>query len=931
VHALVGAEVHVKADTIVSNATVVMRDGWVVAVGRDASVPPDARVWDCRGRVIYPGFIEPLLPTGGSGAPLGGGSADDDNSGEAMTAAGGPYFGVAPQTRPKEAAATGSRLASVTPEKRMADGYAPDAKLNEELRSLGFTAANVAPDKGVYRGWSAVVTLGDQPASAAVLKPNTAQHVAFETRHDDQYPGSLMGVIAVLRQTAFDAEHDRAVASAGISLKPGSPRTARHPSLDALRPVLDGKKPVVIEAGGAQLEHRAWLLAGELGFQIQLVASGEEWRRPSLIREIAAAGVPFIAPVSFAAAPKPPEEADWDAIDLERLRAWDWAPENPALLRREGAKVAFTTFGLPDRKEFQANLRAAVDRGLSETDAIAGMTTEAARLCGVDDLLGTIEPGKLANLTITSAGGYFADGAKIVSVWVEGEPFPAPPESPTKSKDKEKQEKPDGDDAKKKKEKREFAAKRVAKEPSAGPGQADKPPAVVVENVTLWTEGPAGVLTNATLLVIEGKIAAAGAVDSARIPTNALHLRMPGAHVTPGVIDCHNHSMILGGVNEMTLPSTAMCRIGDVVNADTATIHEQLAGGVTMVNLLHGSANPIGGQNCVIKLREGLPADALKFTNAPHGIKFALGENVKQSNWGEKHTTRYPQTRMGVPVFYANRFTAAQQYLADWKAWNNGGRQGPGPRRDLEMEALGEILDGTRLIHCHSYRQDEILEFLRTMEAFNVRVGTLQHVLEGYKVADEIRIHGAGASCFADWWAYKYEVIDAIPHAGSLMNQRGVTVSFNSDSSDHARRLNLEAAKAIRYGGTEPAAALAFVTANPARQLHVEKWVGTLEPGKDADFAIWSGDPLDVGTICLQTWIEGVRYFDRASEPQRVGALADERAALVAKAKKMGGDGGEGAGGKPAGKGEFDLFFRDSLERARTTLVVDCMDAEGAR
>jgi N-acetylglucosamine-6-phosphate deacetylase len=308
-------------------------------------------------------------------------------------------------------------------------------------------------------------------------------------------------------------------------------------------------------------------------------------------------------------------------------------------------------------------------------------------------------------------------------------------------------------------------------------------------------------------------------------------------------------------------------------------------------------------------LRDGETPEGLKVRNIPGSIKFALGENVKQSNWGEKYVTRFPQTRMGVQTFYENRFTAGQQYLKAWDDYKKHG--GVPPRRDLELEAIGEILQGTRLIHCHSYRQDEILMLMRTMESFGVKIGTFQHALEGYKVADEIAKHGAGASTFADWWAYKFEVYDAIPYNGSLMRERGVLVSFNSDSGDLARRLYLEAAKAVKFGGTPEIEALKFVTINPAKQLHVDDRVGSLEVGKDADFVIWSKSPLDSATVCQQTWIEGKKYFDVALAPARAAALADERAKLLAKAKKL----TDLSGGDSGGGGSDDnSFFKRSLE-----------------
>ena len=356
------------------------------------------------------------------------------------------------------------------------------------------------------------------------------------------------------------------------------------------------------------------------------------------------------------------------------------------------------------------------------------------------------------------------------------------------------------------------------------------------------------------------------------------------------------------------------------MNSEAEMIHQQLAGGLTTANLLHGSANPIGGQNCVIKLRDGATPEGLKLAGAPPGIKFALGENVKQSNWGAAFKYRFPQTRMGVPAFHTNRFTAAQDYAARIEKQRREG--GPPVRRDLELEAIAEIIRGERLVHCHSYRQDEIVAFLRAMEKFGVRVATLQHILEGYKVADEIAKHGAGASAFADWWAYKFEVYDAIPYAGSIMRERGVNVSFNSDSSDHARRLYLEAAKAVKYGGTPEEEALKFVTINPANQLGIEKMVGSLEVGKDGDFAIWSGSPLSTSSLCLETWIDGKQYFEREAARRRGGERNTERLALIEKAKKLATD---PAGDPDAAKAQEKFFFRALEDREVYRCTVCCL------
>jgi len=411
----------------------------------------------------------------------------------------------------------------------------------------------------------------------------------------------------------------------------------------------------------------------------------------------------------------------------------------------------------------------------------------------------------------------------------------------------------------------------------------EQPAVVVVRGATLWTSGPAGKIENADLLIRRGEIAAVGAGLAA--PAGALEIDGAGLHVTPGLIDAHSHTAVDGSVNEGTHISTAEVRIADVLDPDDVNLYRQLAGGLTVANVLHGSANAVGGQNAVIKLRWGAPASGLLFEAAPPGIKFALGENPKQSNWNASEP-RYPRTRMGVQEVLRLKFQAARDHERAWAEHRASKRRSPvPPRRDLELEALSEILAGKRLVHAHSYRADEILMLLRVAEEYGFRLATLQHALESYKVADEVARHGAGASMFSDWWGYKVEVEDAIPWAGAITWSRGVLTSFNSDSDELARRMNLEAAKAVRYGGVPEEEALRFVTLNPARQLGIADRVGSLEPGKDADFVLWSDHPLSSSAVCLETWIDGRKYFDRARDLAMRDELAAERAALVAKAR----------------------------------------------
>lgn len=435
----------------------------------------------------------------------------------------------------------------------------------------------------------------------------------------------------------------------------------------------------------------------------------------------------------------------------------------------------------------------------------------------------------------------------------------------------------------------------------------EQPEVVLFQNGTIWTSGEAGVLEGASVLVVGGRIQAVG--HDLAVPEGAVVVDLAGRHLTPGIIDCHSHMATDGGVNESTQAITAEVRIGDFIDSDDITIYRQLAGGVTTANILHGSANPIGGQNQVIKLRWGALPEEMKFAGAPQGIKFALGENVKQANWGEEFTTRYPQTRMGVEQIMRDALQTARQYRAEWEAWQRAGHGLP-PRRDLELEALAEIVEGTRWIHCHSYRQDEILALLRTLDDFGITIGSFQHILEGYKVADAMAEHGAMGSAFADWWAYKFEVFDAIPYAGALMHNAGVVVSFNSDDRELGRHLNQEAAKAVKYGGVPAEEALKFVTLNPAKQLRIDERVGSLEAGKDADLVVWSGPPLAITSRVEQTWIDGCRTFDLEDDRQMRQRDAEIRTSLVQKildsGEKMAADG-------DTQKDESELWPREDI------------------
>ncbi|MEM7053739.1 MAG: amidohydrolase [Pseudomonadota bacterium] len=419
--------------------------------------------------------------------------------------------------------------------------------------------------------------------------------------------------------------------------------------------------------------------------------------------------------------------------------------------------------------------------------------------------------------------------------------------------------------------------------------QPEQPDAVLIRNATIWTATEDGILEQADLLIEDGEIAAIGEDLSA--PRGAMEIDAEGRHVTPGIIDAHSHAAIVGGVNEATDISTAHVRIEDVIDADSINIYRQLAGGVTTINLLHGSANAIGGQMIVVKLRWGADPDGLIFDEAPAGIKFALGENPKQSNWNNE-VPRYPQTRPGVAQIIREKFQAAEDYIRarDNAPSGRAARAAVPFRVDYELEAIAEILNAERFIHSHAYRADEMVMLIELADQFGVTIGTFQHVLEGYKLARRMAEHGVGGSTFIDWWNFKYEASDAIGFNPALMHQAGVLTGLHSDNPELARRMNLEAAKAVRYGNVPEHEALKMITTYPAQQLGVGDYVGSLSEGMHADLVIWNGHPLSVYSRVDQTWIDGRKYFDREADLVARQQLEDERQELIAMLLAEGGE-----------------------------------------
>jgi imidazolonepropionase-like amidohydrolase len=421
------------------------------------------------------------------------------------------------------------------------------------------------------------------------------------------------------------------------------------------------------------------------------------------------------------------------------------------------------------------------------------------------------------------------------------------------------------------------------------PAPANEPaPVILIQNATILTASH-GTIEHGSILIKDGKIAEVGPFIKA--PKDAQVIDASGQFVIPGIIDCHSHIAIDGNVNEGSISVSSIANIAEVLNSDDINIYRDLAGGVTVANVLHGSANPIGGQTVVIKLRWGQPASRLPFEGALPGIKFALGENPKHSNFGARGTAaRYPATRMGVEETIRGAFAEARDYKSEWDVYNKrvaaGEKNLIPPRRDLRLDPLVEVLEGKRYVHSHCYREDEILMLLRVAKEFGFKVRTFQHVLEGYKVADELAAAGVGASTFSDWWAYKVEAYDAIPYNAALMAKRGVLVSVNSDDAEEATHLNQEAAKSIKFGGLSHDEALKLVTLNPAIQLGIDKRVGSIDPGKDADLVLYNHDPLSAYAVVQKTLIDGRVYFDRQRDIAQRAEPEKEKKALLQKEKK---------------------------------------------
>ncbi len=951
-YALTGATLYQAFDKKIDNATLIIRDGKVVSVQAGGAVPKGAIAVELDGKTIYPAFID-LYSSYGMPKPKAEGERPE----------------LQPQMLSNKEGAY-SWNEALKPEFRGHEHFSTDDKAADEYRKLGFGLVAAHRMDGISRGTSTLVALGDERPHEMIVRENAAHHMSFNKGTSTQsYPSSLMGSIALLRQTYYDGQW--------YSKQPQEVNL----SLEAWNAVQD--MPQVFDVGGRLEALRAAELGKEFEKNYIFKGEGDEYQR---LEELKAIGSAFIIPLVFPDAYDVEDPFDAQQVTLAQMKHWEMAPANAGLLAKAGVELALTTDGLEKKKDFLANLRKAVKYGLPAEAALKALTYTPAQLVNAYEEVGSIEAGKWANFIITD-GDIFEDKTKIYHTWIKGkayihEPLDTPEWLGTyvlKVGDQNYTLLAKGEAAKpemaikmndttsvKVKFSRDDALATLSFQPEkgantvrlsglmegkswSGKGQNEKgewvewsatysgeaeqeedkkkedsseapewgdviypfmaygwterpqPQTYLIKNATVWTNEEEGILENTDVLIQDGKIARVARDMGSR---GSVVIDGTGMHLTPGIIDEHSHIAISRGVNEGSQASTAEVRIGDVVNSEDINIYRQLSGGVTTSQLLHGSANPIGGQSAIIKLRWGFSPEEMKFEGADEFIKFALGENVKQSNWGDDNRIRFPQTRMGVEQVYVDKFTQAKEY---------GERKASGKpyRKDLDMEALLEIINGERFITCHSYRQSEINMLMKVAEQFGFRVNTFTHILEGYKVADKMAEHGAGGSTFSDWWAYKYEVIEAIPYNGALMAGEGVTVAFNSDDAEMARRLNQEAAKAVLFGGVSEEEALKFVTLNPAKLLHIDDRVGSIKVGKDADVVLWSGHPLSMYTKAEKTFIDGIKFFDREEDLKMREAIAQERHRLIQKMMSNKENGGKT---QPATrKQQYDEYHCDDM------------------
>lgn len=960
VYAFTGASLHISPGKTIENGLLLVQDEKILYAGAMKTVPEGSIVTDCKGKHIYPSFIDAFSDFGQPEVKRRTGRRD------------GPH----PDSDKKGAFYWNQ---AIHPETHSVHTFTFSEEKSEDLLKSGFGMVCSHHPDGISRGSGTLYFLLNDPKKYT-SKENTAQFFSYSKGSSPQdYPSSWTGSIALLRQLFYDLDW----------YKNGGQKKEENISLAALHNAWS--LPFIMEARNVLEILKTTEIAKETGKSFIIKSAGDEY---TYVEPLKATGCTLIVPLKFPAALKISDVYDAEMVSLEELKHWELAPYNPKILSEQRIPFALTASGTKGKVEFISNLRKSVRYGLPEDQAIEALTLMPARILGIEKETGSLEEKKWANFFITDQP-FFEKESNITEHWVRGKKHllkeddtqpdfrgtylletPGIPyfsgkkmditgnkmatggkvhigdsvkhalgididrtfidfhfyspweggyvranarldsagnltgiiESPRSGKSiliAIKTAPADSTTAEKKEEKEEISLPGNSWFPNMAFGwdSLPQPQEILVKNATVWTNEAAGILQNTDVLIKNGKISRVGKGLSGG--KEAVMIDGTGMHLTPGLIDEHSHIALKGGVNESGQAITAEVRMTDVVNPADINIFRQLAGGVTTSQLLHGSANPIGGQSALIKLKWGFSAQQMLFPGATPFIKFALGENVKQSNWGDINTSRYPQTRMGVEQLFYNAFYRALEYRQQQK---NGEKP---VRTDLELQALCEILDGKRQITCHSYVQSEILMLMRVADSMGFKINTFTHVLEGYKIAPELYKHGAGASTFSDWWAYKMEVMDAIPYNAALLTQAGVITAINSDDAEMGRRLNQEAAKSIKYGGLSEEEALKLVTLNPARLLRIDHRVGSIREGKDADVVLWSQNPLSTSSVVQFTIIDGIIFFDATQYDALLERNRKEKARLLDKMIKA------GAGGEktvPVIKKEQILYHCDTLE-----------------
>lgn len=940
-YALENATVFIDYQTRIDEGLILVQKDKILYIGKASAIPKEAIRINCKGKYIYPGFID-LYSAYGINPPADNRKGEGETHGFVSAKKGAYNWNEA-----------------IRAEQQSVQYFVVDEKKADFYRSVGFGAVLAGSQDGICRGSATFVYTGNAPEREMIIKPQAAALFSFSKGTSRQhYPSSLMGSIALLRQTYLDADwYTQQSVESNLTLS----------AFNQLKQL-----PAIFVAGSKHNITRADKVGDEFGKQYIIKGTGEEYQR---LDEIKQTNAPLIVPVNF---PKPYEVDQFFAteyISTADLKHWELAPYNLRYLYEKQIPFAITADECQDAKTFWSNLRKAVKCGLPEKEALKALTHTPASILGVK--AGELHAGGSATLVISS-GNLFTNESDVQETWVNGERYIVTQEPDMRFKGVYSMQLSQSITltvtATQQKSETQFRCTGWSKDTipfqatfqkgmfqahipigkgkdsvyrlvgwvvaidstttpylvqsingkmiapngveqavklvysgsgSPAPIGADstlptpilpvipypftdyapeKQPqqlSVVFRNATVWTNEKQGTVTEADVWVKDGKIKAIGKKLSA---PGALEIDATGKHLTSGIIDEHSHIAISNGVNEGTQSSSAEVRIGDVINHEDINIYRQLSGGVVAAQLLHGSANPIGGQSALVKLRWGFSPDQLKIEGADGFIKFALGENVKQSNWGERNTFRYPQTRMGVEQVFLDAFQRA-------KAYEQIQKENPKTRKDLELEATLEILRGKRFITCHSYVQSEINMLMHVADSMGFRVNTFTHILEGYKVADKMKKHGVHASTFADWWAYKYEVMEAIPYNAALLHQVGVVTAINSDDAEMGRRLNQEAAKVVKYGGVSEEEAWKMVTLNPAKILHIDHRTGSIREGKDADLVLWSAHPLSVYAKAEYTLVDGrIEYSLQQDEKMRQGIRAERERIiqLMVKAKQKG-------------------------------------------